>query len=48
VAEGIDRDPATVREVVLRMYDGDSGCHADVTHRFLADLVTIEERLKEE
>ena len=48
MAEGIDRDPATVREVVLRMYDGDSDSHADVTHRFLADLVTIEERLKEE
>lgn len=48
VAEGIDRDPATVREVVLRMYDGDSGSYADVTHRFLADLVTIEECLKEQ
>jgi hypothetical protein len=47
VAEAVDRDPATVREVVLRMYDGDSGDHADVTHRFLDDLVTIEESLRE-
>jgi len=47
VAEAVDRDPATVREVVLWMYDGDSGDHADVTHRFLADLVPIEERLRE-
>lgn len=47
VAGAVDRDTATVREVVLRMYDGDPDNHADVTHRFLADLVTIEERLRE-
>lgn len=48
MAEAVNRDPATVREVVLRMYDGNPGDHADVTHRFLADLDTIEERLREQ
>lgn len=46
IAEAVDRDSATVRDVVLRMYDGNPAGHIDVTHRFLADLITIEERLQ--
>jgi len=46
VAEVVDRDSATVCEVVLRMYYGNADGDADVTHRFLADLIPIEERLK--